>query len=393
MKKTVMMISFCVLSVFLYGCGQQFFEDLLTQALSGENSHTDSILEPGEIQGTEEALKSDGIKEENETSGREETETDYSSGYIYDNGFYYPIINRADTSSDADNAHDSSCLIDFDETTFWATEEGDTVSASVRIEFEKEFTISDMILVNGSVSDTDEEEEYCRIRAFTLTFDDGEENIYEIRSDEKYWSTEMIPRTTKSVLITVEDVFDSDLYNQLAVTEIVFCYSPDSYFAAQGMGDKPVMTENSSSGIENSFSEKMGAENEKEEEEKQAAAAYTPEGWVWTPTGYDAQDIDEKYLRSGKWVSEDGTVVLYIDYYSSPDIMDYGLYMGGMVYEGAAWTEVIQENGLWTAISAEDEENNIYFTVPKAGQIQVKAGEKTIILELKRQKYDIYDDF
>ncbi len=52
---------------------------------------------------------------------------------------------------------------------------------------------------------------------------------------------------------------------------------------------------------------------------------YTPYKYDWELTGYDAQDIDGKYFRNGKYVRSDGMAVIYLDHPSSPDSFTYYL--------------------------------------------------------------------
>jgi hypothetical protein len=46
--------------------------------------------------------------------------------------------------------------------------------------------------------------------------------------------------------------------------------------------------------------------------DKEAALTYIPDWYDWTASGYDTQYVDNYYLRSGKWLSKDEKIVLYL---------------------------------------------------------------------------------
>ena len=116
---------------------------------------------------------------------------------------------------------------------------------------------------------------------------------------------------------------------------------------------------------------------------------YTPDWYDWAPTGYDAQDIDLENLQAGKWISRDGSTILYTDFHSSPDYMDYGILFNGEIwdentYAGVDWNHL---NASGEPYMAEDTQNGFYFSVPEPGVMEVEKAGEGIWLYLKRAKY------
>lgn len=125
-----------------------------------------------------------------------------------------------------------------------------------------------------------------------------------------------------------------------------------------------------------------------EEKNSQVPVDFMPDWYQWSYTGYDAQDIDLEYLQAGKWVSQDGNTVLYVDY-SSPDAMDFGLYSNGTIWDDFHWAEVDWDNlnAQGEPDTATDWENSIRFTVLQKGVMDVEINGTRVTLYLKRAKY------
>ncbi|GEM_PF-4091833 len=407
-RKIVLALAAGILSISLCGCSKQLVEELLVEVVGVDRDNWDRETDETEPEGTTEKVTEKATEKitEKATEKAAETTTGETAekipetpkttetpettaprtakdtpAYVYYEGIYSPIISDVKVSSSAGSQYKGANVCDDDESTCWVSAKGDVTTASIEITFVKEFTISEIVLTNGP-------DQYNRVRAFTLTFDNGEEAAFEVKADDTYWSTEIVPVTTKWVKFQVKDIYGSTNKSQVALGDISFLYNANSYFAGLGVGDSPVMTK-----TESIIREAPAVSEKPAPTVDPGAASYVPHNWVWEPTGYSAQDIDAKYLRSGKWVSGDGNTVLYIDYISSPDIMDYWLYMDGKEYEHYGETSFFQENGLWVANSAYDYDNNILFSVPEAGKILLEKDGKSVMFTLEREKYSIYEPF
>lgn len=374
LKKAVLLVLCCGVVLSSTGCSAEMIEEILTQLLTeGAEEIKDEIGEEGYL--IEESLAKviqEEMEQEELEQEEKEDETD-GPGYVYEDGFYYPIIKSVEVSSSVGEENDGMKLADQNESTSWISEDMDTIGATIHVTFEKEFTISDILILNGPGTERMEEyNDYCRIESFGIRYDNGEEGAYSLKADNGYWSESIIPITTKSLDIMVYGVYDAEKFNQIAMTELTFYYAEDSYFVAEGMGDAPVM--------------KGDALVMKDD-------AFQPDWWAWSTTGYDAQDMDVDGLRAGKWVSEDGDYVLYIDYSSSPDTMDFGLYAQGEVYQGYAWIDYAYNGTSESATAAFDEEKGLSFTPDGKGNISISGPDFQSEVTLKRQKYSVYPEY
>lgn len=381
-RKRLSIAILSVAMVLIFSACSNPIENLLVNTIaevlgiSKENNGTDNQKE----------LLDSGEPENETVSGNSEVSTRSDNKVINNtSGFTHPEIESVETSSYDGENNMGMQVVDGNENSYWLSGDGDTKNPWIKIKFSKPFTISDISFVNGIGGESGSSFlDYGRVGAFELIYDDGEKDIFDIRSsDDKYWSEMIIPHTTSSVELRITYVYPGNVYNQVALSEVEFFYNKDSYFVQMQMGDAAPVSDNQKDN-------QNITDETKTEDKSEDVSDYIPDWFNWKTTGYGAQDIDTYYLSAGKWLSKDNKTVLYIDYTSSPDVMDYEIYQNGkslVSYADLIWEDSAGEEA---AYSAKDSRNDVEFQITFMGELNVYIENQKITLYLQRKKYDIY---
>lgn len=259
---------------------------------------------------------------------------------------------------------------DGNENTGWVSREGEGEGAWLKFYFGRPVTITEILVVSGEMEDL---KGFGKLEAAELIFDDGSTSELVCKAaDMEFWSQEIMPVTTSTVLLHVNSIYPGEKFDNLLIKELTFISNPNSTMA----------------GITNDWNEKQtqGAQSKKDP----AAESYIPKYWSWEPTGYDAQDYDGDNFVVGKWVSDDENTVLYVDFSSGPDYMEYGLWYKGREISSEAeidWQKVDGEDR-YESYNAYDNVENIHFEVTEEKTILMYIENETVKLKLKRAKYD-----
>lgn len=365
-RKLGMGIWIMVASVCLAGCGD--LEDALMKELENAVAGELEGYVEEELAGitTEEEMNdsesdTDLMDEETaENTQPEEAQGGQGTAHKEVDGVQTAKVDAVTESSSASSYNYGINAVDGDAGTCWVTREGDSDGAWIQIYFTEPFTITEVLVEHGYLEEYDS---YGKIQSMDLTFDDGSSTTIGCKmEDMDTFSQEIIPVTTSSVMIDITSVYEGAYADNLVIRELTFLSNPNGLLAAP---------------------------NDSTSNQSTNGSDYVKDGWTWEATGYDAQDIDNEKFVVGKWESDDKNTILYVDFPSSPDYLEYGLYHNGTIVEYEAemnWVE--SADGLkYEAKDAYDSHNNIYFEVTGEGRMTVSVGDETVELKLKRAKY------
>ncbi len=273
-------------------------------------------------------------------------------------------VAKVQESSAADAAYAGAFAADDDPSSYWASADGDTANAWIKIYFDGPQKINRLMLLNGSQRDADYYKKSGRVKKFQMTFSDGSSREFTVKSDlyGEYTLYKIPETTTEYVSIKVLDVYKGEDKDNVVIAQAEF------YMAGAANADvfprpTPVLGN----------SDKTG---------------YKPVHFSFDHTRGDGDGYgDNPAMPAGKWLSADGNSVLYIEYSDSPDGFFFELVwdLGTPVLGSAPYGDLESEK--WaTGYDMETYEELYRFDKTGTGKLKItdKATGKTKDMELVR---------